>query len=102
MLDLEPGVLGSDMRIFSCNAFLAAGIFVLLTTHSGEARAGDLTLAIVEAGIQASEDAPFVPATYEFLPGEYLYFTFTISGYQTEKQGDAVRLHLEFDAALQD
>jgi hypothetical protein len=39
-------------------------------------------LAIIEAGIESSEDAPFIPASYAFMPGEYLYFTFEVTGFK--------------------
>jgi hypothetical protein len=84
------------MHVLAHKGFLAAGVLALLTSHSAQGRAADLTLAIVDAGIQASEDAPFVTANYEFRPGEYVFFTFTISGYQTEKQKDAIRLNLKY------
>lgn len=41
-------------------------------------------LAIVNAGIESEEDGPFVPADYTFLPGQYVYFTFQISGYKVK------------------
>ncbi|MGA7414624.1 MAG: hypothetical protein WBW33_29415, partial [Bryobacteraceae bacterium] len=66
------------------------------------ARAAESSLSIVQAGIQATEDAPFVRANYEFLPGEYLYFTFTISGYQTEKTEETLRIHLEYAVDVED
>ena len=94
--------LASDMHLLARKGLLAAGVLALLTSPFAVGRAGELTLAIVQAGIQANEDAPFAPANYEFLPGEYLYFTFTISGYQTEKKADAIRLHLEYVVDLED
>jgi hypothetical protein len=90
------------MYFLSRNWFLAAGILALLTPRFVGARAAESSLAIVQAGIQSGEDAPFVPANYEFLPGEYLYFTFTISGYQTEKAEETIRLHLEYEVGVLD
>jgi hypothetical protein len=81
---------------------LAAGILAVLFSHFAPARGADLSLAIVQAGIQTSEDAPFAPKNYEFLPGEYLHFTFTISGYQTEKIADTIRLHLQYVVDVED
>ncbi|HEX4750106.1 MAG TPA: hypothetical protein VH302_11240 [Bryobacteraceae bacterium] len=46
--------------------------------------APETRLAIVQAGVQQSEDAPFVSANYTFLPGDYLYFTFEIAGFTPE------------------
>lgn len=81
---------------------LAACVLALLFSHFAPARAAELTLSIVQAGIQTSEDAPFAPKNYEFLPGEYLHFTFTIFGYQTEKTADTIRLHLEYTVDVED
>ena len=38
-------------------------------------------LAVVAAGIAASEDAPLVASNYKFLPGDYVYFSFQIAGF---------------------
>ena len=90
------------MHISAARGFLAAAVLWLLASPYQAARAADLTLGIVQAGIQASEDEPFVRPNYEFLPGEYLHFTFTVSGYQTEKTQDTTRLHLEYSVKLED
>lgn len=82
--------------------FLAAVVLALLNSPYAVARPAESALAIVQAGVQSSEDEPFVRANYEFLPGEYLYFTFTISGYGTEKTEEIMRLHLEYVVELQD
>jgi len=104
MIHVRPGArrLEVGMHVLARKGFLAGGVLALLTSHFAIARGDELTLAIVQAGIQASEDAPFATASYEFLPGEYVFFTFTISGYQTEKQKDAIRLNLKYVVDLQD
>lgn len=38
----------------------------------------------MRAGVQDSEDAPFVSSNYNFLPGDYLYFTFDVAGFSIE------------------
>jgi hypothetical protein len=45
-------------------------------------------LAFVETGIQSAEDAPFVPADYRFMPGDWIYFTFQVSGFKVAQNGD--------------
>ncbi len=90
------------MHSLAPKGFLAAGVLALLSLHLASARAAESALSIVQAGIQTSEDSPFARANYEFLPGDYLHFTFTISGYSTEKTGDATRLHLEYVVDLVD
>ena len=56
----------------------------------------DDSLAIIEAGVQSSEDAPFVQSEYRFQPGEFVYTTFQIAGFQvqggTEEQPRKVAL----------
>lgn len=39
-------------------------------------------LAIVNAGIESAEDAPFVAPDYMFNPGDFVYVVFEISGYK--------------------
>lgn len=66
--------------------------------------AAESSLAIVQAGVQQSEDAPFVPSDYRFLPGDYLYFTFQTAGFATrsEDQGSIRKISLKFEATPQD
>lgn len=40
------------------------------------------SLAIVNAGIESAEDAPFVAPDYMFNPGDFVYIVFEISGYK--------------------
>lgn len=62
------------------------------------------TLAVVGAGIEQSEDAPFVSPGYEFLPGDYLYLTFQIAGFgiKSENRDEVHKISLEYDAGPQD
>jgi hypothetical protein len=46
------------------------------------------TLAIADAGVQQSEDAPFVTTDYQFLPGEYVYVTFHVAGYSVKIESE--------------
>ncbi|MGA8028043.1 MAG: hypothetical protein WB992_12945 [Bryobacteraceae bacterium] len=66
--------------------------------------AAESSLAIVQAGVQQSEDAPFVPSDYRFLPGDYLYFTFQVAGFaaKSENQESARKISLKYEATLQD
>lgn len=41
-------------------------------------------LTILNAGIESEEDGPVVPPDYAFLPGQYVYFAFQISGYRVK------------------
>ena len=44
----------------------------------------DGSLAIIDAGVQNSEDAPFVQTDYRFQPGEFVYTTFQVAGFQVQ------------------
>ncbi|MBV9303497.1 MAG: hypothetical protein JOY62_09830 [Acidobacteriaceae bacterium] len=64
----------------------------------------DRSLAIIEAGVQDSEDAPFVPSDYQFLPGEFVYSTFKIAGFtvKSEDRGAVERISLGYEVTPQD
>ena len=70
----------------------------------GSARQADNPLAIVDAGVQRSEDAPYVPKSFEFLPGEYVYFTFHITGFATRRNEttEVKSVSLEYEVTPQD
>ncbi|HEX6546339.1 MAG TPA: hypothetical protein VF023_08540 [Bryobacteraceae bacterium] len=40
------------------------------------------SLTIINARVESSEDAPAVAAGYEFLPGDFLYFQFEVTGFR--------------------
>src|SRR5581483_6194087 len=67
-------------------------------------RAASSTLAVIDAGVAQADDAPFVPPSYEFLPGDYLYFTFQIAGYgiRSEQRGEVHKISLAYDVAPED
>jgi hypothetical protein len=66
--------------------------------------AAENPLQIVLAGVERSEDAPFVPADFRFLPGDYVYFQFQVSGYgiQTADQTDVRKMSLTYELSPQD
>ena len=49
---------------------------------------GAKDLAIVSGEIESAEDGPVVPSSYEFLPGDFLYFQFEVSGYKIERTSE--------------
>jgi hypothetical protein len=61
-------------------------------------------LAIVQAGVQSSEDAPFVTTDYRFQPGDYVYFTFDVSGFgiHTDSDTKTRRISLSYDVVPED
>ena len=66
--------------------------------------AANKELAIVDAGVEQSEDAPFVASDYQFLPGDFLYFTFSIGGFgiDSEREGEVRKIALTYQAVPQD
>ena len=68
------------------------------------ASAADRALAIIDAGVQESEDAPFVSPDYQFLPGEFVYSTFQIAGFaiKSEERGEVRRVSLAYEITPQD
>jgi hypothetical protein len=67
-------------------------------------RAEESSLAIVDSGVQPSEDAPYVSRDYRFLPGDYLYFTFQISGFaiRSEEPDEVQKISLGYEVTPQD
>jgi hypothetical protein len=65
--------------------------------------AGEPPLRIVDAGIQVAEDGPFVAGNYAFMPGEPVYFSFQVAGYQIERSSpETRRVKLDFTIQLAD
>lgn len=85
---------------------VAAGLCLCLFIVSSNAwpHQKDNALAVIDGGVQRSEDAPFVPKDFQFLPGEYVYFTFHIAGFATkaDEKTETKALSLEYDVTPQD
>lgn len=79
-------------------------LFLSLQVRAAAAQAAESQLAVVDAGVQASEDAPFVNADYRFLPGDYVYFTFQIAGFtiKSEERDEVRRISLTYKIEPQD
>lgn len=62
------------------------------------------SLAIVQAGVEHAEDAPFVTSDYRFLPGDYLYFTFQIAGFAvaSEDRDEVRKISLSYEVTAED
>jgi hypothetical protein len=61
-------------------------------------------LQIVSAGVESSEDAPFVAGNFRFLPGDYVYCQFQIAGYAVQKKEESEirKISLTFQITPQD
>lgn len=86
-------------------AFVAvvAALAVFLMTPTMTA-AFDNTLAILASGVQQSEDGPFVSTEYQFLPGDFVYFTFQVSGYKfkANDQDETRKIALSWEVTPED
>ncbi len=80
-----------------------AALLVLFAMLPGAAEP-DSSLAIINGGVAQSEDAPFVPPDYQFLPGDSVYFTFQIAGFSvaTNETENVRRISLSYEITPQD
>jgi hypothetical protein len=59
-------------------------------------------LAVIEAGAEDAEDAPFVAKDYRFLPGQTLYFEFDVAGFGIHETGGYFKVkHISLEYAAQ-
>jgi len=81
-------------------------VVALFTFLSGPAKvcAAEPTLAILDAGPQSSEDAPFVASDYRFYPGDYLYFQFHVAGFaiEADEKTEVRKISLAYEITPQD
>ncbi len=87
-----------DAVVWGIGAFLATSSAVF-----GQQQPPPLAenaLQIVAAGVETSEDAPFAAQTYRYLPGDYVYFQFQVSGYgvQTKEGSETRKMSLTYEA----
>jgi hypothetical protein len=64
----------------------------------------DRTLTILNAGVESSEDAPFVSTNYQFLPGDFVYVAFQVAGFekkQNEETGTG-QIALSYEVTITD
>jgi hypothetical protein len=71
---------------------------------TGKVCAAEPTLAILDAGPESAEDAPFVSNDYQFYPGDYLYFRFQVTGFaiQTDEKTEARKISLVYEITPRD
>ncbi len=79
-------------------------VLAAVLSYPASAHAAESSLAIINAGVSSSEDAPFAPLTYNFLPGDYVYFTFQIAGFTVhqENRGETRKISLHYELIPQD
>jgi hypothetical protein len=64
-----------------CRFCVAASAATSLAIAFQSPKSAESPLQILAAGVESSEDAPFVSSDFHFLPGDYLYFQFQIAGF---------------------
>ena len=87
-------IFNVGVRLFALTLFI-----VNLASAVSGAEPEHASFSIVSAGVEDAEDAPFVSSNYRFLPGEYVYVSFQVSGFTVkgneEQQTRAISLHYE-------
>ena len=63
-------------------------LLALLTALTPKSSLGADTLTILSGAVQKAEDSPAVSSSYEFLSGDFLYFSFRVAGFKTRTQPD--------------
>jgi hypothetical protein len=81
-----------------------AGLLLVSALGAAPGSAAESSLAVVDAGLEQSEDAPFVPAAYQFLPGDFVYFSFQVAGFSTKSDdsGEMRRISLAYEVTPED
>ena len=84
------------------DAFIRLSVALLIALPA--AFAADNPLQVIAAGVETSEDSPFVPQDYRFLPGDFVYAEFQIAGFaaQTSENTDLRKISLTWEAVPQD
>lgn len=84
-------------------AFVAGNLLIFAGQETPPPLVGN-PLRIVSAGVETSEDAPFVSASYQFLPGDYVYCQFQMAGYAVRKKEDSEvrKISLQYEIVPQD
>ncbi|MFL6353719.1 MAG: hypothetical protein ACJ74Z_17975 [Bryobacteraceae bacterium] len=92
----------SFRRLALASASMALLIASLVFPAGG--RAAESSLAVINGGIEQSEDAPSVPADFQFLPGDFVYFSFQIAGFaiKSEEPDEVQRISLAYEVTPQD
>ncbi|HEX4773133.1 MAG TPA: hypothetical protein VH351_20025 [Bryobacteraceae bacterium] len=61
-------------------------------------------MAILNAGVESSEDAPFVSTNYQFFAGDFVYFSFQVAGFEKKVNEEAgtAQIALAFEVTMTD
>ncbi|MBV9035433.1 MAG: hypothetical protein JO182_13170 [Acidobacteriaceae bacterium] len=85
-----------------CGGITALFLFFLFLLNPVKAQ--ESNLAILNGGVQKSEDAPFVSSEYRFMPGDYIHFTFHVAGFtvQSDKEKEVRKIALSYLVTVED
>ena len=94
-------------RSFALSRLTHIAIYVLLCFSfflpDASARSFDSGLSIINAGVQSSEDGPFVSSSFRFLPGDDIHATFQIAGFVTKQSSDQAKtISLTYSVVIED
>jgi len=83
---------------------ISAVPWLFLASSAAFGSPANSNLAVIDAGVEQSEDAPFAPPDYQFLPGDYLYFSFDISGFaiRSEQRDEVHKISLTYTVTPED
>jgi hypothetical protein len=100
----EMGELVSRANLLDGTLGTCVRVLMALSALSLLAFEAQPQLAIVGAGVEQAEDGPFVSSDFTFLPGDYVYFSFQVSGFKTSGGDYAAgrKLALTYQVALLD
>jgi hypothetical protein len=84
--------------------FRAPILLWLICSCLTAAPAEDRVLTVLNAGVESSEDAPFVSTNYQFVPGDFVYFSFQIAGFEKKQSDDtaAGQIALAYELTMTD
>lgn len=80
---------------------MVAQRWILLLAASGVLCAAP-KLAFERLALHQYEDGPLLPPSHDFLPGETVWFSCRIAGFESEPAGDNRNVKLSWEAGLQD
>jgi hypothetical protein len=102
-----PKVIGATARLdagrYPLVALVAFGALLFLV-EKPVSGADEKPLAVLDAGIEPSEDAPFVSGDYRFFPGDYVYFRFQVAGFAVKpaEKTEVRKISLSYEITPED
>ena len=79
-----------------------AGCIFLALAYAGSAAAADSKLTIEQAMLHQSEDGAPVPASFQFVPGDTVYFSCQFGGYKKVEKENKEIIYLTYSIEVRD